>query len=641
MQSLVSPNLFPASESLNDSTSAMPQLGITQAGTGGSTFSPLVEFSGGMGGDPNTGILWVTSTNTTPGTIILGLKDDANSVSSFNGFYTNQFQWNHDFKATTVGTATNGANISSSYYDYVPSVWDAIGGVARQPGVRHNLAVSNTANTPTYRLQWTSLSGFQITPSSLINDESFWTGGTQVAQLLAGVSGTLGPIVMGNATSGLLTLEPAPGAIASYTLQFPTAQPTGGNTYLSCTAASPAVCTWGAGGSGTTGLSGMTAGQVPIAATGTTVTSSEALAGSGAGIVTGPVSGTTANHIVTENGTNGQVADSGVLITAIPAADIASGALANGMTGTTQSQLDGSTKLATTLYTDTAVSNAVAGVNPAVAVLAASTATIAGTYAQVGGGVGDTFTVTATGAFTLDGIAINTIGQRVLLKNQSSANQNGIYTATVVGTTGISAVFTRALDYDTPSDVNNTGSIPVQSGTVNTTTSWLLTSQVTSIGSSGSSLTYAQFSLAPSTLVTSAASLASGAIMTGAGSQGSQTNTTGTGVVTALGVNTGSAGAMGVLLATGTAAMNTAAVASGACETVVTVAASGVATTDVIETGFNGDPTAVTGYGASATGAVLSIYPYPTSGNVNFKVCNSSSGSITPGALTLNWKVYR
>ena len=253
----------------------------------------------------------------------------------------------------------------------------------------------------------------------------------------------------------------------------------------------------------------------------------------------------TNNHILIAAVATGNTlaADAGFVYTAYPAADIAAGALANGMTATTQSQLDGSTKLATTLYTDTAVSNAVAGVNPAVAVLAASTATITGTYAQVGGGVGDTFTVTATGAFTLDGIAINTIGQRVLLKNQTSANQNGIYTATIVGTTGVSAVFTRALDYDMPSDVNNTGSIPVQSGTVNTTTSWLLTSQVTSIGSSGSSLTYAQFSLAPSTIVTSAASLTNNALMTGAGGQGSQTVTTGSGVLTALGVNTGTAGA--------------------------------------------------------------------------------------------------
>ncbi len=97
----------------------------------------------------------------------------------------------------------------------------------------------------------------------------------------------------------------------------------------------------------------------------------------------------------------------------------------------------------------------------------------------------------------------------------------------------------------------------------------------------------------------------------------------------------------GHFIANGTAVLGTAAIASGACATVVTVTASGVATTDVVKVGFNGDPTAVTGYGASATGAVLSIYAYPTAGNVNVKVCNSTSASITPSAMTLNWKVTR
>lgn len=97
----------------------------------------------------------------------------------------------------------------------------------------------------------------------------------------------------------------------------------------------------------------------------------------------------------------------------------------------------------------------------------------------------------------------------------------------------------------------------------------------------------------------------------------------------------------GHFIASGTAAMGTSAIASGACATVVTATATGTATTDVITVGFNGDPTAVTGYGASATGAVLTIYPYPTTNTANFKVCNSTANSITPGALTLNWKVVR
>ncbi len=129
------------------------------------------------------------------------------------------------------------------------------------------------------------------------------------------------------------------------------------------------------------------------------------------------------------------------------------------------------------------------------AVLAASTASLTGTYNNGTAGVGAFFTVTATGAFTLDGISIGTVGQRVLLKDQSSGFQNGIYTATVVGSVGVSPIFTRALDYNSPSNINSTGAIPVQSGTVNALTSWLLTSTVTTVGTDA--LTYSRFSVNP------------------------------------------------------------------------------------------------------------------------------------------------
>lgn len=115
----------------------------------------------------------------------------------------------------------------------------------------------------------------------------------------------------------------------------------------------------------------------------------------------------------------------------------------------------------------------------------------------------------------------------------------------------------------------------------------------------------------------------------------------GTNVQAALGKALSAAGGVTGTIASGTAVLGTSAIGSGACATVVTVSATNVATTDTISFGYNGDPTAVTGYGASATGAVLTIYPYPSSGNVNVKVCNSTSGSITPSAMTLNWRVWR
>jgi len=62
----------------------------------------------------------------------------------------------------------------------------------------------------------------------------------------------------------------------------------------------------------TSGVSGMTAAQVPIAATATTITSSKALAGSGSGITTGPASGVGSGNLASFTGTGGQIADSGI-----------------------------------------------------------------------------------------------------------------------------------------------------------------------------------------------------------------------------------------------------------------------------------------------------------------------------------------
>jgi hypothetical protein len=118
------------------------------------------------------------------------------------------------------------------------------------------------------------------------------------------------------------------------------------------------------------------------------------------------------------------------------------------------------------------------------------------------------------------------------------------------------------------------------------------------------------------------------------------TTTPGTGIATALAVNTGSAGAPSIIIAKGTSAMGTSAITSGTCASVVTTAATGTATTDVVNWGFNGDPTGVTGYAPSASG-MLTIISYPSSDNVNFKVCNNLAVTVTPTSLTLNWIVVR
>ncbi len=116
--------------------------------------------------------------------------------------------------------------------------------------------------------------------------------------------------------------------------------------------------------------------------------------------------------------------------------------------------------------------------------------------------------------------------------------------------------------------------------------------------------------------------------------------TPGTGVATALGVNVGSAGGITRLIASGAKALATGAIGSAACTAAQTDTATGTLTTDAITANFNGDPTAVTGY-VPLTSGMLTIIVYPTADTVNFKVCNNTGGSITPGAVTINWRVVR
>lgn len=97
---------------------------------------------------------------------------------------------------------------------------------------------------------------------------------------------------------------------------------------------------------------------------------------------------------------------------------------------------------------------------------------------------------------------------------------------------------------------------------------------------------------------------------------------------------------LSVTVASGAKALATGAIASATCTTAQTDTATGTLTTDAITTTFNADPTGVTGY-VPLTAGGLTIYTYPTADTFNAKVCNFTGSSITPGAVTLNWRVVR
>jgi len=118
------------------------------------------------------------------------------------------------------------------------------------------------------------------------------------------------------------------------------------------------------------------------------------------------------------------------------------------------------------------------------------------TYSNGSSGVGATLTATANGALTVDSVTPNA-NDRILVKNQASALQNGVYTVTTVGDGSTAFVLTRATDMNTSgsgyNQINAGNYFLITAGTVNTNTSWVQTTALPiTVGTT--SLVFAQFS---------------------------------------------------------------------------------------------------------------------------------------------------
>lgn len=95
-----------------------------------------------------------------------------------------------------------------------------------------------------------------------------------------------------------------------------------------------------------------------------------------------------------------------------------------------------------------------------------------GTYfnGPVNNGVKATFTY-ATGVLTIDSVIV-VVGDRVLLQNQTNANENGIYICIVTGAVGISAILQRADDFQNIEQIRTGQYVSVSAGTVNASSIW-------------------------------------------------------------------------------------------------------------------------------------------------------------------------
>ena len=134
-----------------------------------------------------------------------------------------------------------------------------------------------------------------------------------------------------------------------------------------------------------------------------------------------------------------------------------------------------------------------AGFKPQTAVAAATAGALSGvvTYNNGTAGVGATLTL-STPITAIDGVTITTVGTRVLIKNQVSTLQNGVYTYTSGGAT---TVLTRATDADEPSKLLAGNAYFVNAGTVNANNTLVQIPTVATVGVSP--ITYTLSSVKP------------------------------------------------------------------------------------------------------------------------------------------------
>lgn len=123
------------------------------------------------------------------------------------------------------------------------------------------------------------------------------------------------------------------------------------------------------------------------------------------------------------------------------------------------------------------VDNAKAGLTPKDAVHVATVTALASvTYDNGTAGVGATLTADANGAIgNIDGFAVS-VNDRVLVKNQADAIENGIYIVTDLGSAGTPFILTRVDDFNQTSEMPKGSFCYINHGSTYATQSWILTS---------------------------------------------------------------------------------------------------------------------------------------------------------------------
>lgn len=143
------------------------------------------------------------------------------------------------------------------------------------------------------------------------------------------------------------------------------------------------------------------------------------------------------------------------------------------------------------------VDSIASGLDPKQSCMVATTGPLpANNYNNGTSGLGATLTATSNGAIgSIDGVNIVATGTRVLVKNEGTAANNGIYVVTAVGNSspGAPYVLTRANDFNSSSNITPGAFTFIEQGTTQADTGWVLANDgAVTVGNTA--LTFVQFS---------------------------------------------------------------------------------------------------------------------------------------------------